>query len=88
MRLFRSLPDFKSIRITPRRGRAKHGLVGPVFCFARTADEMLPIGLHYVQRCLRKGSESPFKTQTFISQFSHRARRLEVCSACSHRCRD
>ena len=32
--------------MTPRRGRAKHGLVGPVFCFARTADEMIPAGLY------------------------------------------
>ena len=31
--------------MTPRRGRAKHGLVGPVNCFARTADEMISASL-------------------------------------------
>jgi hypothetical protein len=42
---FRSLLTLRSIRMTPRRGRAKHGLVGPVYCFARTADEMIQASL-------------------------------------------
>ena len=54
----RSLLDFKSIRMTPRRGRGKHGLVGPVYCFARTADEMLPVGPSRVAESLRKATKA------------------------------
>ncbi|RLS74340.1 MAG: hypothetical protein DWI00_09470 [Planctomycetota bacterium] len=58
MRHFRSLLALKSIRMTPRRGRAKHGLVGPVYCFARTADEMLPVGPSRVAESLRKATKA------------------------------